>query len=623
MINASRSAKIAALCFVLVAGSVLGGLAWATVASVRLERAQDQAAATEDHNRRLRLALWRVDSLVMNVLATEASRPYWYYSTYYYPSKALLTTGEELTGSIIEPSPLRNPQTVAEWILLYFQVSPRAGWNSPQLPLGDDWWTHDEDMDSAAVASRQALLAGLEHAFTPDAFAQRVADASTAAQAQNRWVIGEERADVLGERRSTGIPQMQQSEYQARGRQTILAQEVNRPPQACDPIDVAFNNLSNTITTEFAHEDQAETSYVSVSVSPMTAMWLPVPSQEEPLLAMVRVVEAEGNQVYQGFIVDWQQLSALLVERIADLFDSVELQVIEPGTVEEPETTMTALPVRLVTGAPAVVATAWWTVIDTSLLLAWGAALLALVAIGVGVRSLLMLTHRRSRFAYAVTHELRTPMTTLCLYTDMLASGLVNEEKKAEYFTTLRNESQRLSDLVTGILEYAQVENRTVRPELHPVSVGGLFESVRERYEPQCRKANMELVTETNDLDHRTCATDPRLVLQILGNLIDNSCKYAAGNGRGQITLRAGADKNGLAFDVEDTGPGISGRDRRRIFKPFRRGRLQASTVAGGTGLGLALARSWAKLLGGRLDLRPPTAGRGARFRLSLPASAA
>jgi signal transduction histidine kinase len=107
-------------------------------------------------------------------------------------------------------------------------------------------------------------------------------------------------------------------------------------------------------------------------------------------------------------------------------------------------------------------------------------------------------------------------------------------------------------------------------------------------------------------------------VQQVLGNLIDNACKYSRGSEDRRLWVRARAEKERVLFEVEDRGPGVSASDRRSIFRPFRRGR-GADVTAGGVGLGLALAQRWTRLLDGRLTLQStPTEG-GACFRLDLP----
>jgi signal transduction histidine kinase len=109
------------------------------------------------------------------------------------------------------------------------------------------------------------------------------------------------------------------------------------------------------------------------------------------------------------------------------------------------------------------------------------------------------------------------------------------------------------------------------------------------------------------------------MVQQIIGNLIDNARKYTrdAADKRILLTAKPGVG-NGVIFEVEDRGSGIPAGERKSIFKPFRRGQL-AESKAGGAGLGLALAKSWAEVLGARLTYRPADGGTGACFRLEVP----
>jgi signal transduction histidine kinase len=252
----------------------------------------------------------------------------------------------------------------------------------------------------------------------------------------------------------------------------------------------------------------------------------------------------------------------------------------------------------------------------TGLLLAWLAAATVLAVVGLGVHSLLALAERRRQFAYAVSHELRTPLTTFRLYTDMLAGGLVPDQDRDEYLATLNRESERLSDLVAGVLEYSRIEHQS--PTLAPVetTIGQILDLARQRFDPQCAVAERKLIIDTNGLADHPVNTDPDLVLQIIGTLIDNACKYARNADDARIILSA--SRGPLRIEVRDFGPGVPRGQRRRIFKPFRRGETGATDQAG-IGLGLALASRWARLLGGKLDLvRDGQHSHGACFRLSL-----
>jgi signal transduction histidine kinase len=156
--------------------------------------------------------------------------------------------------------------------------------------------------------------------------------------------------------------------------------------------------------------------------------------------------------------------------------------------------------------------------------------------------------------------------------------------------------------------------------EKSTVAVAELLEQVRGNWQGRCQSTDKELIVENSLSADLRIETDVNLVQQILGNLIDNACKYSKSALDKHIWLRARADgASRLVLEVEDRGPGVPARERRTIFRPFRRGG-SADVTAGGVGLGLALARQWATLLGGKLTLASASGGCGACFRLELPA---
>ena len=128
------------------------------------------------------------------------------------------------------------------------------------------------------------------------------------------------------------------------------------------------------------------------------------------------------------------------------------------------------------------------------------------------------------------------------------------------------------------------------------------------------------VVISTLPADLEVC-TDLAMVQQIVGNLIDNARKYTRDADDKRIWLWAKPDgSNRVIFEVEDRGAGVPANERKSIFKPFRRG-TRAETTAGGAGLGLALAKQWAEVLGGTVAYRPADGAPGACFRLELPQS--
>jgi signal transduction histidine kinase len=349
----------------------------------------------------------------------------------------------------------------------------------------------------------------------------------------------------------------------------------------------------------------------------MTPLWLTAPGQPDRLV-VGRLVRIGPRQVCQGIVLDWPRLQALLQEEVQGLFPEARIEPVRPEVPVDRERTMITLPLQLDPG-PAPVAAAGWTPLRVGLALAWAAALVALLAVGLGGWSLLDLSERRIRFVSAVTHELRTPLTTLRLYLDMLTGGLVKgERQQAEYLQTLDAEADRLARLIGNVLDFSRLENQRPRLEMTRVPLAALLDQVRAAWQGRCRALDKELVLDPSHAADVVLVTDVHLVQQIVGNLIDNACKYSRGAADHCIRVRARpAGARRLVIEVEDGGPGVPPRERRSIFRPFRRGR-QADVTAGGAGLGLALARRWARLLGGNLSLRSGPGG-GACFRVELP----
>jgi len=258
-----------------------------------------------------------------------------------------------------------------------------------------------------------------------------------------------------------------------------------------------------------------------------------------------------------------------------------------------------------------------------TLAMTWVITLGVLGVAGWGVANLVAQTNRRLQFAYAVTHELRTPLTTFRLYADMLAAGLVPNDKKQEYLDALNRESLRLSNLVQSVLEYARVENHKVR--LNPVTTDApaLLERLTESLRMRCDEQGVRVEARNDVANGQALHTDVELINQIAAVLVDNAIRHARDSADPAVVVHLLGGNGRLHLDVVDSGPGIDRKDTRNIFKPFRRGGGAEAAAQRGIGLGLALAREWAHLLGGRLDLlarRDPSYG-GAHFRLSIPAN--
>lgn len=620
------------LSFLVIAALVAGGLGWATAAALRLENEQVTQRCEMDRANQLRVALWRLDSRIWPLLAREDSRPFHHYSAIAPVPLALNNSGTRCAaGTVLEPSPLLSAELPA-WMLLHFQTARNPGWESPQvLSPRLDRLLHDlhgKPALSNVTAQRRQLLACLQRDLPAARLLQQASAYTQPATARDTTMILTQNnlnnfVNPATQQADPSLAQMAQGqsllpEYNTRlGQQTRLYQNNNYPQRL--PKEVALNTVFDNGANWFSPsaDQRSSRTEVLVQLSPMTPVWFPTVGPER--LVLLRLVRIEEREICQGIVLDAPALQEMLASEVADLFPEAKLLPMRELVPPQPERTMTALPFQLDPGPAPTLPDSGWTPLRVGLALAWLAALIALAAVGLGGWSLLDLSERRIRFVSAVTHELRTPLTTLRLYLDMLVNGMVREEKqRGEYLHTLHAETDRLHRLVGNVLAFSRLENQRPRLNRSQVLVADLLEQVRTAWASRCEDAEKELIVENHLAADATLWTDRELVQQIMGNLIDNACKYSRGAEDRRLWMRARREGNSLIFEIEDRGPGVPAKDRRLIFRAFRRGRA-AEETAGGVGLGLALAQRWTQLLRGRLSLQASAAGCGARFHIELP----
>lgn len=597
--NRLRGRLLLSLVFVAIVALVAGGLAWVTRAALALEHADT-----------IRLALWRLDSRVFPAIAREDSRPVSHYEPLYPPTPALDRCGAPVPlGSVLIPSPLLSVE-LPEWMALHFVVDGKLGWRSPQV-LEPALEKRLSASPATLVLSnvnpvRAGLLAELKAQFPVPAFLGMAAP--IAPVPSQSAPIEEEGTRQRAVQLQVG-EQLLESEFQKRAAtQSAVRGEGKDANWANNPlVNIPANDLAYFRDPAWS---KAMTC-VTATIDEMAARWQRGADGQSRLM-FLRTVRSEGLTFRQGVLVDWPKLQATLLAEVSDLLPNARLEADGDG---QPGERMTALPVQLAVGAAPMSIWPLNSPMRWGLALAWTAAALALLVVGLGGWSLLDLSERRFRFVTAVTHELRTPLTTLRLYLDMLTSGLVKkEQQRDEYLQTLHHESDRLHRLIANVLDYARLERQRPVVRRDSITLPTLLKAIRHDWDGRCKAARKELLVEC--ASDAAIITDPDLCRQLLGNLIDNACKYANGTDDARVWVRAFTDGPGVVFEVEDKGPGVAAGDQRSVFLAFRRGRSTATT--GGVGLGLALANRWAKLLGGTLRLKPGHTG-GACFQFSLP----
>jgi signal transduction histidine kinase len=261
------------------------------------------------------------------------------------------------------------------------------------------------------------------------------------------------------------------------------------------------------------------------------------------------------------------------------------------------------------------------------LVMAWACVLLAALAVAVLVKGAVSLSERRAAFVSAVTHELRTPLTTFRLYTEMLEEGRVSgEERRRQYLVTLHAEAERLCHLVDNVLAYARLERGRPGGQLESVNLRDFLAQVADRLSDRAGQAGMHLVVRdaqcagtSSPRPPDNVQADASAVEQILLNLVDNACKYAACAEDRAIEIDAAIAPPWATIRVRDHGPGLSADERRVLFKPFHKSARRAAESAPGVGLGLSLSRRLARDMGGDLRLDESVTS-GACFVLTLRA---
>lgn len=238
----------------------------------------------------------------------------------------------------------------------------------------------------------------------------------------------------------------------------------------------------------------------------------------------------------------------------------------------------------------------------------WMGAALGLVLVAgawlmyrLGLRQL-ALVRQQQDFVSAVSHELKTPLTSIRMYAEMLRAGFATEARKATYYRFIHEESERLSRLIANVLQLARIGRDALVLEPRPMGIDDLMATVRERVTTQVERAGFVLETGC-DLDAEILV-DPDAFVQILINLVDNAIKFSAKAETRRIEIGCamlGASQ--VRIGVRDFGPGIPREQRKRIFDLFYRGSAAKAQAISGTGIGLALVQRLTQAMGGKVTV--------------------
>lgn len=584
-----------AICVTLVGGA----MGFVTLKLLRLDREQAQTRERARLEELARLALYRMDSLLFPILAVESKRPYFEYSATYAPDRAYANLFRAARESEREvPSPLL--QILPTYLRLHFQVHQDGAITSPQVP---DVEKRDDLIDSGVVDSDRVT-----------ACAERLVSLERVLKSDPRWTT------LFETRRPDPVTSASSA--------TSATQTL--PNQAADPANTGEDALYAQNMVEFHNRQSARAELQrNASNSDPSGLNAAAPAvvldEFQPAwigreLLLVRRVRVGPATYVQGCWLDWESIRTDLISRVRDLLPNAKLVPLLKASRVPSEHQLAALPVALVPGRIARSEAPPATPLFFSLSLAIGSALVAAVAVALLLFVMLSFNERRAAFVSTVTHELRTPLTSLRLMSDLLLQSRADDPvKRKRYLETLQREAARLSHLVENVLAYSRLEADRGERRRETLRLDALLERTLERCRERAGRAGMDLDVRIDDaLRARSVVADPAAVEQILFNLVDNACKYAAEAPEHRIELTGHDEGAMVALRVRDFGPGVDAAQHGRLFRAFQRARDGEVRGVPGVGLGLALSRRLARAMGGELR-HDDEVDRGAAFLLRLP----
>lgn len=652
-----------------------GALAWMSARMLDLEAQRRSTAEDAQVQEKVRLALWRMDSLASALLIRENSRPAWHYQAFYAPDDLFASSTRAIPkGQALMPSPLFG--SLPEHVQLHFEIVSGLAC-SPQAPTGQqkeiatNWYATSPQTGQATQKLQQLdellkkhpgvreSLPALSSTPIPQPIPAPASEtkAKTAAfddtkldrQNISNAIEQTQRAQVLNRNlitektESYKTPLKKIAPAPKPAAKTEAAAAISAKEAAISPLQKVKDlyrssttrggsvpadagSMSDAIAATASAPGTPAAPATMLADAPATAQRQSLPALAGDLrpvwagseLLLVRQARLEGVQRLQGVWLDWPQLRTSLLDTVRDLLP--EAQLIPVSTASTDATALVTLPVKLVTGRVPIAAIDFGSALRPALLIAWGCLITASLAIAYVLHRAMLLSERRGAFVSAVTHELRTPLTTFRLYSEMLADDMVpGPEQRKQYLTTLCDESARLMHLVENVLSYSRIERGRTAARLETLVIADLIHRAAPRLQQHAQTCGLTLKVEIAPAAATVQArVDALAIEQILFNLTDNACKYAAPDSSPpELHLRLEIQGKNIRVIFRDFGPGLSRQAHKKLFQPFAKSATEAAHSAPGVGLGLALSKRLARELGGRLEHQHPD-GRGACFVLTL-----
>ncbi len=548
-----------------------------------------------------------MERALSEMLVGEEDRPFGQYSQEYIP------LGQD--GGVPVRSPLADPPSLP-FIVAYFQLDPDG---TLHTPMGAPSETEGQGREILSELNR--TVAPYFRSAASTGLARRMAPA---AQAPGTTVVAGNEVE-LRENKEQRKLSSGASVYDAlRALNKGIEQRAGR--QAKTELDYAAPRDVPAVAAEAGRKDERMAALDRDDTAKAVAANAPARLEIAPMVGRVidprhlllyRTVVREAQTYRQGLLLDIDALAAWLRMRVLGnnltAYATVAFATSRGGgqavpadaaflykhRFAEPFADVSAqLALRPL---PGVGSANYVYALCAVVVIAGGLGLLALYRM---VSVTVAYAERRSNFVAAVSHELKTPLTAIRMYGEMLRDGIVPvEAKRVEYYGHITTESERLSRLINNVLEFSRLEKGTRQMSLVTASLAPVITEGVDLMRSHAEHQGFELAVEL-DAALPSVRFERDAVLQILFNLVDNAVKYVHDGYGKRITVSCRVAGSEVYVAVRDQGPGVEPRHLRKLFEPFYRGESELTRRSTGSGLGLALVHSLATQMGTRTAAR-------------------
>jgi signal transduction histidine kinase len=570
----------------------------------------------------------------------------------------------EADAGKLKPSPL-SQLPGENFILGYFQNNPDGSFQTPlvagpgkvspdrsdrveALKGANELFNHKRVTATDRIQPRPAEIAVQEEVKQEAAFADKYIDSSRTRASKSFLGQKEKRLEKITIGQAANITRQEQAQEMSSPSAVVESEYDREDPydakdQAAGRASAPQKRIARKMNLEAAFEeaprdsviDADETESFQVEVAPLQAVFL----TDDQIFIFRRIMI--NQQIYrQGFVLkvnaflehltrtyfQTQPMARFTGLRLSVVDQGREADAVEAGLYSKNSDFILnrGFPspfsfLKAVLTCSQIPKSAGRRTLNIMLIVLAVIVLIGLFAIYQSARAIEDLAERRSQFVSSVTHELKTPLTNIRMYIEMLEQGIAKSpEREQEYFRILDSEGVRLSRLINNVLEMSKLERKQRHLNMQTDSLAEVVAEVETVMAENLKQDGFSLIVQLGNIP--PFKYDREVMIQVLINLIENSMKFGKSAPERDIHIRTGLEGSHVKIMVSDTGPGIPRHALKKVFNDFYRVENALTRTTRGTGIGLALVKKFVQLMGGTVTAAN-NSGPGCTFTISLPLS--